>query len=224
MTLIELVAAAGLISAVSAMSFFQIKSFQKKALQKEAKINLSQFYQGQVSYKFDNGNYADEIENIIFPKGALRYNVGFKIGLTARNDSPPNPITSGINNFWELCHIEKDIPRKEISINGATNIITKGDCFFRIKDDTAGFPPPSIKDTAATVKNNTDPKEFKAFAIGNLEEDNNDSCKEAVGSDLEDKIDEWTMNHEAQLTNTRGPFAVSSIPDGDASTVCGNKI
>ena len=222
----ELVAAAGLISAVSVMSFFQVKNFQKKSLQKEAKIQLSQFYQGQAGYKFDEGEYAKEIEEIVFPQGALRYNVGFKRSSTNPTSTPGGP--SGINNFWELCHTGKKQARAEKKINNedSNKTITTGRCFFRTKSGSTAFPPPSILNSSADADNTADPKTFKAYARGNLEEDDNVWCKEEgfPQSDLESKIDEWTINQKGELKNDRGPFASSSVPTTERSTVCENKI
>ena len=77
-TLIEVIAVATMVAIVGSLSLISLKRTQIHNRKLEAKAELGFLYQAQKSYFFKNrSGFNDGIEEIMFPKGKKRFNVGY---------------------------------------------------------------------------------------------------------------------------------------------------
>ncbi len=159
-TLIELVSVSAIATVLGGVSFFYLREARVKQFRKEAMIELGLLYRGQTTYRLKHGYFSDGIQDIMFPSGAKRYNVGH------------NEIHSGLaHNFKQLC----SSVRKNCSMIPTTI--------------------PSLPDDAKCTQDN--PKNFKAYAIGDIYDN-------AGNSDAE-KLDKWTVDQSGVFDNCQDP-------------------
>lgn len=194
LTIIELMFVTVLVFIVGSMSFFKVTELTLKRMRQEAKINLADFYRAQMHYKFEHNEFAEEINGMIFPKGVLRYNVGFKSSLT----NPVAGVSSGINNYLEMCGSCDNCLEERKTID---SIKTYANCAFRTKDVKGEIVPPSIPNSGEVSSSG-----YKAFATANLFEDNHD----VDGRDRD--IDAWWIDEKQKLCLCKDPWGSPECP------------
>ena len=198
LTLLELVATVAILSIVSVMTFSMVQETRRKKLRTEAKVGLASFHKAQMRFHFEHGAFTKDIDEILFPNGILRYNIGFNDSLTDRNNTG-TPPTSGVNNLWEMCGKTFDIG-SSVSTTSTPNTsdpLSQSACAFQ-KPDGTEFEPPDIVN--ATFNATT--KKYKAFAAGNLMSDDN--------SDTASKnIDRWSIDEKGNVDNCQSPWDTS---------------
>lgn len=91
-TLIEVLSVILIFSVISGISFVYLRDSRLRSLTNEAKIELSLLYRSQKAYYLKYGQFADGIEQVVFPSGAMRYNVG-------HINHPDKPK----HNFYQIC-------------------------------------------------------------------------------------------------------------------------
>ena len=175
-TLIEVISVALMMTIIGGISVASLKKTQIRNRKLEAKTELGFIYQAQRTYLLKNReSLNDGIQEIVFPKGTKRYNVGFV--------NIHNPRSSRqAHNYMELCDDKNgekidgnlgsynyggdpDKPTNKRADDGCKFIENKADIEAHV--DKLQMPPgahcPDKEETDETLR-----YKFTAYAVGNI--------------------------------------------------------
>lgn len=168
-TLIEVISVALMMTIIGGISVISLKKTQIRNRKLEAKTELGFIYQAQKTYLFKNrAKLNDGIQEIVFPKGIKRYNVGF--------ENHYNRELHQAHNYMELCDDKNgekidgnlgsynyggdpDKPTNKRADDGCKFVGKKADVHRKLALPSAAKCPES---------NGTPRLEFTAYAIGNI--------------------------------------------------------
>ena len=84
-SIIEVTSAVVIMGVIGVVSSRQYVATKAKSRKQEAKIQLGLLHQGQQSWYMQHRTYTSQVNLITFPKGRIRYNVGFSFYNSASN-------------------------------------------------------------------------------------------------------------------------------------------
>ncbi len=234
-SVVEITSAVVIMGIIGTLSVKQYGTTRAKSRKLEAKTQLGLLHRGEQSWLLQNGTYTSQINLIMFPKGKIRYNVGFEININdfsycqkktfnapscpgaSRNPNPnwciyPSHSYKHINNTWELC--------------GTTfkrSSLKKIECAFQDrlgKEINCSTCSQGYKDIWQKIKwTGTNINKINGN-VNRCEDENRDTYKKfyayaigEIGSDSvsaytwdKNKLDVWVIDQEGVLENCYDPL------------------
>lgn len=180
-TLIELMVVVAIIGILAAVAIPNFQTYQRKARQSEAKIQLSNAYAAEKSFQLENASYTTCLRNIgVNPDGSqVYYAVGVDTGTAAGSTCSANGGKACNALAWD----PSTGPYNPVSTCAAAQYGYNATVGLNSSGSTTAANADEINVAANSVQQNT----FIVGAIGKIGTDTND---------------EWTINNNKALLNT----------------------